>query len=90
MVEHHLAKVDVEGSSPFSRSNFFNMNTHIVSLLKAITYRIIGSLTTFLISYFLTKRAGLSLGIAGIDFFGKIALYYLHDRIWNRIINKKF
>jgi len=65
------------------------MNNHIISLLKAITYRVLGSLATFFISYFLTKRADLSIGIASIDFFGKIILYYVHDRVWNIILNKK-
>jgi len=65
------------------------MNSHLISLLKATTYRVLGSLATFLISYLLTKRADLSLGIAGIDFFGKIALYYLHDRVWSVILAKK-
>ena len=32
LVEHHLAKVDVEGSNPFARSNFF-LKIRVVSSL---------------------------------------------------------
>ena len=88
MVEYLLAKQDVGGSSPPLRSNSYYEQPHHI-LIKSYYLRVLGSLATFLISYLLTKRADLSLGIAGIDFFGKIALYYLHDRVWSVILAKK-
>ena len=51
-------------------------------LLKAITWRIVASLTTFLIGWVVTGNLdfGMTIGIA--DVFIKIGLYYLHERVW--------
>jgi|TARA_R110002153_G_scaffold537_2_gene2587 uncharacterized membrane protein len=56
-----------------------NKKRHI---LKALTWRLIASLTTFLIGWIATGdiRAGLSIGV--FDFSIKLVLYYLHERIW--------
>jgi len=55
---------------------------HRRSLVKAITWRVIGSLDTFVISFILTGRIVIAGSIAGIEFFTKIALYYFHERLW--------
>jgi uncharacterized membrane protein len=64
------------------------MNSHYISLLKALTWRVLGSVSTFIISWTLTKRIDISIGIASIEFFGKIGLYYIHERIWHKITKK--
>lgn len=51
-------------------------------ILKAITWRLIASLTTFLISWILTGNIESGLTIGGLDFFIKLVLYYLHERVW--------
>jgi uncharacterized membrane protein len=63
-----------------------NMETKTLSFIKAITYRILGSIFTFLVSFFITKKTGTSIGIAILDFFAKILLYYFHERVWVRVI----
>ncbi len=60
-------------------------NGRLRSFLKAISYRVLGSLATILISYILTQEVNLSLSIGALDLIGKIGLYYLHERIWDRI-----
>ena len=35
MVEHHLAKVDVEGSNPFARSKFYKRLADLMQELKS-------------------------------------------------------
>jgi len=57
----------------------------LIALYKAITYRLLGSISTFLISWLMTKSFKVSLGISVLEFLGKIALYYVHERVWNRI-----
>ncbi|MBU1011511.1 MAG: DUF2061 domain-containing protein [Bacteroidetes bacterium] len=64
------------------------------SMLKAFTWRIMAAGATFLISFVVFARytektidesmenAGL---IAGIEFIGKIFLYYIHERLWTNI-----
>jgi uncharacterized membrane protein len=51
-------------------------------ILKALTWRVIASLTTFLIVFIATGeiKAGISIGL--IDFFAKLIFYYFHERIW--------
>ena len=55
------------------------------SLTKAFTWRVTGSIDTFVISFFVTGHIGIAAGIAGVEFFTKIFLYYLHERIWLKL-----
>jgi adenylylsulfate kinase len=64
------------------------METRTVSLLKAISYRIFGSLVTFLACYLFTGKAVVSIGVSIFDFFAKIILFYVHERIWEKIKQK--
>lgn len=63
-------------------------NSPIISVLKAFSWRIIGSLDTFLISYFITKNTVVAFSIGGIEVVTKSFLFYVHDRIWLRLITK--
>jgi uncharacterized membrane protein len=56
--------------------------THRRSVLKAVSWRTLGTLDTFVISWFLTGHVALAGSIAGFEFVTKIAWYYLHERIW--------
>lgn len=56
--------------------------THARSLLKAISWRTLGTLDTFVISLLLTRRLSIAGSIAGLEFGTKIAWYYLHERVW--------
>ena len=56
--------------------------SHLRSILKGITWRILATLTTVAIAYFVTGDVKSALGIGGIEFFGKLLLYYLHERAW--------
>lgn len=56
------------------------------SIVKAVTWRIIGELDTFLVSYFLTGSMKLSISIIGIESLTKTALYYLHERAWGHMV----
>jgi uncharacterized membrane protein len=55
------------------------------SLLKAISYRVVGSSATVFISFILTRELSLSLSIGALELVGKIGLFYIHERIWDRI-----
>jgi uncharacterized membrane protein len=55
---------------------------HSRSFVKAITWRVVGSLDTFVISWIVTgqlKYAGI---ILGVETFTKIGIYYLHEQFW--------
>jgi uncharacterized membrane protein len=56
--------------------------THPRSVLKAISWRTLGTLDTFAISWFLTGKVQIAGSIAGLELITKIAWYYLHERLW--------
>jgi len=55
------------------------------SIVKAFTWRTIGTLDTIIISYFLTGEIAIAVSIGGIEVFTKMILYFFHERIWNFI-----
>ena len=61
------------------------MDTNTRSIAKAVSYRILGSAVTALIVLALTHKGGLSVGAGAADMVIKIAAYFVHERIWDRI-----
>jgi len=59
-----------------------NKESRLRSLLKGISWRIIATTTTITIAYFITGDITNALSIGFIEFFGKLLLYYLHERAW--------
>jgi len=55
------------------------------SLLKAISWRVVGSLDTFGLSLLVTRNASHAASIALAEVLTKIVLYYLHERAWRRV-----
>ena len=51
-------------------------------IFKTISWRLVGTFDTFLLSYLLTSRIDQSLSIASVEIFTKIILYYFHERLW--------
>jgi uncharacterized membrane protein len=64
---------------------FRGFEAHRRSLLKAVTWRMMASLDTFVISFLITGRVGIAGSIAGVEIVTKIFFYYLHERIWAAI-----
>ncbi len=61
-------------------------DTNKRSFSKAITWRIIASITTFTLVLIFTGELVLSLGIGIGDIIIKFILYFLHERAWDRIL----
>jgi uncharacterized membrane protein len=59
------------------------------SILKAISWRIIGTIDTMIISYLLTGRLVIALSIGSIEVFTKMILYYFHERAWEYFPQQK-
>ncbi len=55
------------------------------SIVKSISWRTIGTIDTIVISFFITGKLDFAITIGGIEVFTKMALYYFHERTWNRI-----
>ena len=54
------------------------------SLVKSITWRILGTVDTIVISWFIIGDFGFAVSIGGIELFTKMFLYYFHERLWSR------
>ena len=55
------------------------------SLLKTISWRVIGTLDTVVIAYLITDRVNEALTIGGIELISKMILYFFHERTWNAL-----
>ena len=55
------------------------------SIVKAISWRATGTVDTIIISFLVTGQAKWAFSIGFVELFTKIFLYYLHERIWNKL-----
>jgi uncharacterized membrane protein len=55
------------------------------SLSKTISWRVIGTSSTMLISYVIIGDIVIAGSIAAVQIVANTLLYYFHERIWNRI-----
>ena len=53
-------------------------------IVKTITWRIVGTLDTFLLSWLITGSVKIGAAIGGIEIITKMILYYFHERAWYR------
>lgn len=55
------------------------------SLLKAMSWRILATLTTALIAFYVTGQLDTAIMIGGIEFILKFVIYYFHERAWQMV-----
>jgi uncharacterized membrane protein len=55
------------------------------SFVKALSYRIWGTLSSVAVAYVITKNVSLSITIAFWETVVKVFIYYAHERGWNMI-----
>ena len=60
-------------------------DTAVRSLAKAVSWRVTGTVDTFIISWLITGQVLLASGIAFTEIVTKICLFWAHERVWNRI-----
>lgn len=58
---------------------------HRRSLAKAVTWRGAASVDTFLLGWLVTGQIAWAGTIASVEILTKILIYYIHERIWERI-----
>jgi len=56
--------------------------SRIRHIAKTITWRLIASLTTFILAYVFTQNITKSLWLMGTEMVLKLLLYYYHERVW--------
>lgn len=65
------------------------METQIRSLVKAVSWRIVGTADTFILSWVVTEQIRTAGIIATVEVVTKIAIYWAHERIWNKVTWQK-
>jgi uncharacterized membrane protein len=55
------------------------------SLMKAISWRIIGTIDTFIISWIISGKAIIAGSIASVEVLTKVFIYWMHERAWNKL-----
>lgn len=58
---------------------------HYRSIVKAFSWRATGTVDTILISFLVTGKVKLALSIGFIELFTKVGLYYVHERVWEKL-----
>ena len=64
------------------------MKTYKVHILKTVSWRIIGTIDTVAIGWWLTGNPMTGITLGGLEFITKSVLYYAHETMWHKIINK--
>jgi adenylylsulfate kinase len=62
-------------------------NDQLRHILKTISWRIVGTVDTMVVSYIVTGSISVGLAIGGFEVFTKMILYYLHERVWFNYID---
>ena len=61
------------------------MESHLRSILKGITWRIGGTTVTIVVAWLFTGNINIAAKIGLLETVLKIGVFYIHERLWNRI-----
>lgn len=59
--------------------------THVRSILKGITWRLVASVTTMLVVFVVTGDLALMASVGVVDVTLKVLFYYFHERAWGQV-----
>jgi uncharacterized membrane protein len=57
----------------------------IKSIMKSVSWRIVGTIDTMILSYFITGKITVAVSIGSLEVLTKTILYYFHERLWAHI-----
>jgi adenylylsulfate kinase len=80
---HAAAGRDEPGASSTGASRI--RDSHTRSIAKALSWRVLGTVATTLIVFVMTRRLAVSIAVGAFEFVSKTGLYWLHERLWDRI-----
>ena len=61
------------------------MESHYRSIAKAMTWRVGGTVVTFIVAWVVTRQFDFAAKIGVLDTVVKIGAFYAHERLWNRL-----
>ena len=85
MLDVLLQKRDVKNRHDNSIKVSDMADKPIKSILKSVSWRIVGTLDTILISYIITGKVTAAVSIGSVEVITKTVLYYFHERLWAHI-----
>jgi uncharacterized membrane protein len=59
--------------------------SHLRTVLKTLSWRIVATTTTIIIAYFVFGDVSRALAVGGIEFIAKMGIYYAHERVWQLV-----
>lgn len=59
--------------------------THARSVMKALSWRVTGTVATTALVFAFTRQLTLSLAVGGLEFVSKIVMFWGHERVWDRL-----
>jgi uncharacterized membrane protein len=60
------------------------INSPFRSLTKAVTWRIVGTTDTIILSFLITGSTSAAVSIGATELATKTLLYFVHERVWNQ------
>ena len=55
------------------------------SILKTISWRIVGTLDTIALGWIITGDPTVGLKVGALELVTKFVLYYFHERVWDKV-----
>lgn len=62
-----------------------SMETHVRTIVKGISYRVLASVLTFGLTYLLTNSIAIATALGSLEAASKLVLFWIHERLWQRI-----
>lgn len=82
----HFSCFDKSSKSVEKNDKALNsQDSHYRSIAKAVSYRLGGSIATAGIAWVMTGEISIAAVIGLSDTFIKVGLFYMHERLWDRI-----
>lgn len=60
-------------------------DSNLKSIAKTVSWRIVGTIDTMIISYLITGETAMAVSIGSVEVVSKMVLYYLHERAWSGV-----
>ena len=83
MIADQLVISDKKGKSSYRKDK--NSESPKRSIVKSISWRLIGTLDTIIISWIITGTLTLAFSIGVVELITKMVLYFFHECLWNNI-----
>ena len=83
MIADQIVLANKEKKASYSQDK--SSQKPVRSIVKSISWRVIGTLDTIIISWIITGTLTLAFSIGAVELVTKMVLYFFHERIWNNI-----